>query len=76
MTLDDDVAAKLKELSSRTGKSFKIVVNELLRRGLNTAPTQRRERFTVKARPMRARPGINLDNIGELMEQIEGPEHK
>ena len=34
MTLDDDVAAKLKADARRSGRSFKEVVNDVLRRGL------------------------------------------
>jgi hypothetical protein len=33
LTLDDDVAAKLKAESRRTGRPFRDVVNEALRRG-------------------------------------------
>ena len=33
LTLDDDVAAKLKTESQRAGRSFREVVNETLRRG-------------------------------------------
>jgi hypothetical protein len=78
LTLDDDVAAKLKSVARRTGRAFRDVVNDALRRGLANAPRpQSRERFVVEARELgRRRPGLNLDNIADLVEQVEGPLHR
>jgi hypothetical protein len=78
LTLDEDVAAKLKSLARRTGRAFRDVVNETLRRGL-VNPTQPRAHapFTVKARKLgRRRPGLDLDNIAAALDQIEGPLHR
>jgi len=36
LTLDDDLAAALQELSKRSGQAFSAVVNQTLRRGLST----------------------------------------
>ena len=75
VTLDEDVAAKLKAEIRRTGKGFKQVMNDLLRLALNN----RRQRaagkpFRVRARDLgAARPGVNLDNVSELLETLEGP---
>jgi plasmid stability protein len=77
LTLDDDVAAKLKSLARRTGRAFRDVVNETLRRGLAGArQAPARHPFKVQARDLGRRPGFNVDNIGELLEQIEGPAHR
>jgi plasmid stability protein len=77
LTLDDDVAAKLKTEARRNGKAFKEVVNDLLRAALNAkrAPPGGKA-FKVDARPMGLRPGVDLDNIGQLLEQLDGPLHK
>lgn len=77
LTLDEDVAAKLKAEARRSGRSFKEVVNEMLRSGLNA----RRQRvtstpFRIKARPLGKRAGLDYDKISELLEQIEGPDHR
>jgi hypothetical protein len=77
ITLDKDVADKLNAEMRRSGKSFKETVNEFLRAGL----AMRHElksvgRFKVRPRPMGVVPGLNYDNIGELLEQLEGPLHK
>jgi hypothetical protein len=77
LTLDEDVTAKLKAEIRRTGKPLKQVVNEALREGLASRKAAKKlPPFKVKARPMGLHPGLNYDNIGELLEQIEGPLYK
>lgn len=77
LTLDEDVAARLIKLQKKLGISFKDVVNQTLRQGLERqdAGPARVPKFAVKARKMGLRPGLNDDNIGELLEQIEGVAH-
>ena len=77
LTLDDDVAAKLRAEARKSGEPFKQVVNRVLRTGLNfrmkAAPLPP---FNVKARPLGLRPGFSYDKVSELIEQIEGPLHR
>ncbi len=74
LTLDDDVATRLRSESKRSGCSFKETVNECLRRGLEAGrPRQPKRAFKVKARPLGVQPGVDYDNVGDLLEQIEGP---
>ncbi len=77
LTLDDDIAAKLRSETRKTGKPFKQVVNETLREGLLT---RRKKKdlppFKVDARPLGLRPGLNYDKISELIEEAEGPLHR
>jgi hypothetical protein len=75
ITLDDDVAAKLRALARRSGRAFREVVNDTLRRGLTRPPAAPgRTPFRVVTRDLGAlRPGLSLDNIAELIERIEGP---
>jgi len=75
LTLDDDVVAKLRAEARRSGRSFRAVVNEALRRGLSSrndagaAPP-----FKVIARDLGdLAPGLSLDCVASLIEQIEGP---
>ena len=78
ITLDDDVAAKLQSVARRSGRAFKAVVNETLRRGLaaGAAPV-RREPFRVRTRDLGARrAGITLDSVADLLEHVEGPLHR
>jgi plasmid stability protein len=78
LTLDDDVAAKLRAAARRSGRSFRDVVNDVLRRGLATRPPPtRRDPFRVQVRDLGAlRAGLSLDRIGDLIEQAEGPHHR
>lgn len=75
LTLDDDLGARLEELAREGHRSFKDVVNDVLRRGLEAKPPSVRP-FKVKARDMGLKPGIQLDSIGDLLEQLDGPGHK
>ena len=73
LTVDDDVAARLKRLSR--GGRFKDVVNQVLRRGLERMearepPSEYRVR-AVKGRPKR----LDLDNVAEVLAEIEGDDH-
>jgi len=78
ITLDDDIAEKLQaEMRRRRTTNFKETLNDVLRRGL----LARRELaaakpFKVRARSMRNKPGLTYDNVGELLEQLEGSSHK
>jgi hypothetical protein len=74
LTLDEDVAAKLKAESRRAGRSFREIVNETLRRGLATQRASgQRQPFKVATRDLgNLKPGLALDNVAALLEQIEG----
>ncbi len=78
LTIDDDVAAKLRSEVRRSGRPFREVVNDTLRRGLLSrraaAPAGP---FRVVARDLgNLRAGLSLDNIGDALERIEGPLHR
>ena len=78
MTIDDDVATKLEaEMRKQRSGSFKQVLNDVLRRGLLV----RRELaaakpFRVRARRLGKMRGLNYDNVAEMLEYLEGAEHK
>ncbi len=75
LTLDEDVVVKLRARCRESAESFKEVVNEMLRLGLNARRDQMPDRpFRVRARALSLRPGFSLDNVAELLEQLEGPE--
>lgn len=78
LTLDDDVAVKLKAEMRRSGKSLKEAVNEFLRLGLTMKKKRPiRERFRIRPRDLgRLRPGLSLDSVGDLLEQLEGPTYR
>jgi len=77
VTLEEDVATKLKAEMRRSGRSFKETINEILRRGLlpRKAPAPHRP-FRVQARDLGAlRPGLSLDDVAGLLDRVEGEQH-
>ena len=74
LTLDDDVAAKLDQEARRSGESFRATVNRVIRRGLHPVGTDAaRKPFKVRARKLELRAGIELDDIGALLDRLDGP---
>ena len=77
LTIDDDNAAKLRDEMTRTGRSLKETVNACLRRGFESPSEAELEApFRVKARAMGVRPGLDLDDVGGLLEVLDGVSHR
>jgi hypothetical protein len=73
VTLDPDVAAKLRATTRARGVSFKVALNDAVRAGL-TAPAPPSTRFTVHARPLGIRPGIDVDKALHIAYEMEDAE--
>lgn len=73
LTLEEDLAAKLQELARRTGRSFKQVVNEAIRRGLSTGtkPSDETPPFEVRPKACGFRAGIDLGKLNQLVDELE-----
>lgn len=72
LTLDDDVADKLKREAARSGTSLRATVNQTLRAGLALKKRVEAEApFRIEPRPMGVYPHLDYDNIGELLEVAE-----
>jgi hypothetical protein len=78
LTLDDDVAARLQAEARRSGRPFRVVVNEHLRaalaqrRAIKTLPP-----FRVEPRNLGGPlPGLSYDNIGALLEEVEDTQRR
>ena len=73
VTLDPDVAAKLKQDAQRRGVSFKEALNSSVRRGLGDAgPTPRP--YRVPTRRLGVKPGVDLDHALSLAAGLEDAE--
>lgn len=75
LTLEDDIAARLREEARRQGRSLKEVVNDALRAGLERRDDEVSP-YEVQARDMGVRPGIDLDDIQGLLDRLDGPERR
>jgi len=76
VTLAADVESKIKEEMRRSGRSFKEVVNSMLRLAAKHLEDKKDEPFRVIARRMGPKPGLNFDKVYDLIEQLEGPFYK
>ena len=77
LSLEEDVLHRAREISERTKTSFRHVVNEALRKGLDSIePPQKNRPYVTPSRKMGLKPGKSLDNINDLLAEIEGEEHR
>ena len=73
LVIDDDVLDKAKMIAAKLRSPFRRVVNEALRAGLPVVESPARSRpYRTRPHKMGLKPGMNLDNIQELLAQIEG----
>jgi hypothetical protein len=73
VTLDPDVAAKLRQVTREEGISFKEALNSSVRRGLEGAGPSSRP-YRLKARALGAKRGVDLDRALRLAAEIEDAE--
>lgn len=73
VTLDEDVAAKLQQLSRERGVSFKGALNDAVRAGLATGAPPSRS-FHVRSQPLGIRPGVDIDKALSLAGEFEDAE--
>lgn len=72
LTLDPDVAARLEQEMRRSRKSLKTAVNEALRLGLGMGTrTPRVPRFVVEPHSFGFKPGVDLDRLNQLVDELE-----
>ncbi len=74
VTLDPDVAAKLKEEMRRKDISFKEALNSSIRRGLVRSEAKPQPYRLPPPQRLGARPGVNLDKALQLAGELEDAE--
>lgn len=74
LTLDDDVAAELQRLSAQGDRSFKALVNDLLRAGLRELerPPRRRPAFHTHVADLGNCRLPNVDDVADVIALAEG----
>jgi Ribbon-helix-helix protein, copG family len=72
VTLDSDLAAKLRALARERGVSFKEALNSTLRRGLTSGGSPRR--YRLASRRLGLRPGVDLEHALRLASELEDAE--
>ena len=67
------MAKRLRMEMRRTGKSLKAAVNEALRLGLG-GKAPKVPRFQVEAHAFGFKPGVDLDRLNQLVDELEAEE--
>ena len=72
LTLDDDVAEKLREQARLQDRSFKQVVNDALRRGMSPDIREDpRPKYRVEPNHSALVPGIDPTKLNQINDQLE-----
>lgn len=72
LTLDADVAADLKRQAQKTGRPFREVLNEAVRRGLRARNAPARAPYRLKPMSLGGvLPGVDLDRALRLADALE-----
>jgi hypothetical protein len=71
LTPEDDVVARLERELRRTGRPLRVLVNDVLRSGLERTSREPLKPFKVEAIDLGVRDGIDLDDVQGLLDRIE-----
>jgi hypothetical protein len=73
LTLEDELAERLKRLARTTGQSFKEVVNSAIRRGLSIGdgPPPGQKPFRVEPKACGFRAGVDPTKLNQLYDELE-----
>lgn len=73
LTLDDELARELRRIARYSGRSFKEVVNSMLRRGLASGekPEVALPPFRVEARARGFRAGVDVYRLNQVNDELE-----
>jgi len=73
LTLSDDIDVRLRKIAHEQNRSYKEVVNEVLRRGLDRLETaEPQPDYQVRTRNYGFQPGIDRDKLNQLYDELEG----
>jgi hypothetical protein len=76
LTLDEDVASRLRSEMKRSGEGMKAVVNRALRLGLGmTDKPVEPAPFCVEPHAFGFQPGTDLDRLNQLVDELEAEQH-
>ena len=73
LTLEDDLARELRKIAGQTGRSFKDVVNSMLRKALTTGekPDPELPPFRVEPHACGFRAGVDVYRLGQVNDELE-----
>ncbi len=73
LTLDDDLASRLKQLAEARRQPFRRVVNEIVRRGLSTTMYGKRKPQPFRVVPFHSafRTGVDPTKLNQLSDELD-----
>jgi hypothetical protein len=76
VTLDPDVEQMLRDVMHEKRQSFKVTLNEAIRKGLACErPAIHQPPFVVQARPLGLRAGIDPSRLNQISDELEVETH-
>jgi hypothetical protein len=78
LTLDDDVTVRLEQERRKRRVSFKEIVNDVLRAGLDALGKPTRAPASFRTTGFDLGPSLvgSLDNVEEVLSRVEGEDHR
>ncbi len=78
LTLDDEVVLGIKQLQKkRPDTTFKRIVNDILKKGLEAETPAKGREFKIRTFPnAKPKPNLKFDNIEALLSEVEGDDRK
>ena len=72
VTVDSDVEQLLRQAMQQAGQSFKVTLNQAVRKGLaGTIPAMQEEPFVVACQSMGLRTGIDSTQLQQVADELE-----
>ena len=76
LSLDEEVAERLRQEMATSKRSFKQVVNDVLRRGLRLTAPLRKKRYRVRPHASPFHPAIDPARLNQVVDELEGASFK
>jgi len=74
LTIDPEIAERLKQKAAMGKHSFKAIVNDALRKGLGLEPMEDAPPYQVRPHSSPFRPGVDPAKLNQLVDELEAGE--
>ncbi|MFN0170748.1 MAG: antitoxin [Bryobacteraceae bacterium] len=71
LTLEPDVAIKIRQTMAEKKTTLKEVINQTLRAGFKQPAPKKKYTFRVEPHDFGFKPGIDLDKMNQLLDELE-----
>jgi hypothetical protein len=71
LTIEPDVALRIKRAMAQRKLPLKRVINDALRAGLAVAGKDKPVEFSVEPHPCKFKPGVDLDRLNQLVDELD-----